>query len=206
MIPDQIIQNHGTNVVSAALVLVGSMSGTDEKVLPFFKVFGGGIVELLLAIGAEHQSRKRAALTSFRSSVPLLTNVLHLVKDFLRNNGRMGVVENNSIFFGISPLLFVSNGIGVGLEIDRCTDVLFSFKNIDNGAFVPAVRVLRLGVQYFHTLLVLYAVGVSTLSFSSWSAIWLGPRPFMQSMKIFLTTCAASSSIIHSLGFSRFFM
>ena len=62
MIPDQILQNYGTNVVSAALVLVGSMSGTGEKVLSLFKVFGGGIVELLLAISTEHQSRKRTAL------------------------------------------------------------------------------------------------------------------------------------------------
>ena len=45
--------------------------------------------------------------------------------------------------------------------------------------------------------LVLYAVGVSIFSRSSCSAIWLGPRPFIQSVKIFLTTCAASSSMIH---------
>ena len=42
--------------MSAALVLVCSMSGTGEKVLSLFKVFGGGIVELLLAIGTEYQS------------------------------------------------------------------------------------------------------------------------------------------------------
>src|SRR5699024_1379707 len=129
-------------------------SGTDEKVLSLFKVFGGGIVELLLAIGTEYQSRKRTALACCRSPVSLLTNLLHLVKDFLLDNGRMGVVENHSIFFGIFPLLFVPNGIGVGLEIDRCANVLFSFKNTDNGTFVPAVRVLRLGVRCFHALLV----------------------------------------------------
>src|SRR5699024_2972212 len=58
------------------------------------------------------------------------------------------------IFFGILPLLLVPNRIGVGLEVDRCANVLFSFKNIDNGAFVPAIRVLRLSVRCFHTLLV----------------------------------------------------
>src|SRR5699024_6756730 len=62
VIPDQILQNYGTNVVSTALVLVGTVSGTDEKVLSLFKVFGGGIVELLIAIGTEYQSRKRTAL------------------------------------------------------------------------------------------------------------------------------------------------
>lgn len=95
----------------AILVLVGSVSGTDKKVLSLFKVFGGGIVELLLAISTEHQSQKRTALACCRSPVSLLTNLLHLVKDFLLDNGRMGVVENNSIFFGIFPLLFVPNGI-----------------------------------------------------------------------------------------------
>ena len=40
--------------MSAALVLVGTVGGTDEKDLSLFKVFGGGIVELLLAIGTEY--------------------------------------------------------------------------------------------------------------------------------------------------------
>ena len=66
----------------------------------------------------------------------------------------MGVVENRSIFFGGLPLLLIPNGVGVGLEVDRCTDILFSFKNIDHGAFAPAVRILRLGVWCFHTLLI----------------------------------------------------
>ena len=84
----------------------------------------------------------------------LLANLLHLIKDFLLNDGRMGVVENLLIFFGIFPLLLIPNGIGVGLEVDRCADIFFSFKNIDYGAFVPAVRILRLGVRCFHALLI----------------------------------------------------
>lgn len=96
------------------------MGGTDEKVLPLFKVVGGGIVELLLAVGTEHQTRKRTVLACCRSPVSLLANLLHLIKDFLLNDGRMGVVENLLIFFGIFPLLLIPNGIGVGLEVDRC--------------------------------------------------------------------------------------
>src|SRR5699024_6627018 len=137
-----------------ALVLVGTVSGTDEKALSLFKAFGGGIVERLIAIGAEYQFRKRTALACCRSPVSLLTNVLHLVTDFLVEHGMLGVVENHSIFFGMLPLLLVPNRIGVGLAIDRCANVLFSFKNIDNSASVPAVRIFRLGVRCFHTLLV----------------------------------------------------
>ena len=118
MFPDHILQNDGTNIVSAALVLVGSVGGADEKVLPLFKVIGGGVVEFLSAIGAEHQTRKRTALARCRSSVPLLSDFLHLVEDFLFDNCRMGVVENLLIFFGILPLLLIPNGIGIGFEID----------------------------------------------------------------------------------------
>ena len=42
--------------LAAGLVLVGSVRGADEKVLPLFKVVGSGVVELLSAIGAEHQT------------------------------------------------------------------------------------------------------------------------------------------------------
>ena len=118
MLPDHILQNDGTNIVSAALVLVGSVGGADEKVLSFLKVVSGGVVELLSAIGAEHQTRKRTALARCRSPMPLLSDFLHLVKDFLFDNRRMGVIENFMIFFGILPLLLIPNGIGVGFEID----------------------------------------------------------------------------------------
>ena len=152
MFPDHILQNDGTNIVSAALILVGSVRGADEKVLSLFKVVGGGVIELLSAISAEHQTRKRTALARCRSPMPLLSDFLHLVKDSLFDNRRMGVVENFLIFFGILPLLLIPNGVGVGFEIDSSTDVFFAFKNIDDGAFVPAVRILRLGVRCLYAL------------------------------------------------------
>ena len=40
--------------MSAALVLVGTMGRADEEVLPLFKIAGGGVVELLLAVVAEY--------------------------------------------------------------------------------------------------------------------------------------------------------
>ena len=45
-----------------ALVLVGSVRGADEEVLPLFKIPGRGILELLLAVGTEHQAGEDAAL------------------------------------------------------------------------------------------------------------------------------------------------
>jgi hypothetical protein len=48
--PDHILQNDGSDVMPAALVLVGSVRGADEKVLPLFKVVGGGVVELLTSL------------------------------------------------------------------------------------------------------------------------------------------------------------
>ena len=51
--------------LAAALVFVDSVRGADEKVLPLFKVIGG-VVELLSAISAEHQTRKRTALARCR--------------------------------------------------------------------------------------------------------------------------------------------
>ena len=124
MLPDQILQNNGSDVMPAALVLVGSVRGANEKVLSLLKVVGGGIVELLSAIGTEHQTRKRTALARCRYSVSLLSDFLHLVKDFLFDNRRMSVVENPLIFFGILPLLLIPNGFGVGFEVDSSTDIL----------------------------------------------------------------------------------
>ena len=49
MFPDLLFKHNGTDIVSAALVLVGSVRRADEEVLPFLKVVGGGIVKLLLA-------------------------------------------------------------------------------------------------------------------------------------------------------------
>jgi len=51
--------------MSAAFVLVRSMSGTDKEVLPFLKVVGGGVVELLFAIITEHQTGEHIALADF---------------------------------------------------------------------------------------------------------------------------------------------
>ena len=53
VLPDKLFQHDSTDIVSAALVLVGTMGRADEEVLPLFKIAGGGVVELLLTVVAE---------------------------------------------------------------------------------------------------------------------------------------------------------
>ena len=56
VLPDDLFQHNGTDIMSAALVLIDTMGGADEEVLPLFKIAGGRVVELLLAVVAEHQA------------------------------------------------------------------------------------------------------------------------------------------------------
>ena len=163
VLPDDLFQHNGTDIMSAALVLVGTMGGADEEVLPLFKIAGGGVVELLLAVVAEHQTGEHIALSRCRSAVPLLPNLLHLIEDFQRYDCRVGVIENLTILHRILPLLLVPDGIGVGLEIDRAACVLHVFEDISNGAFVPAILVLRGLMQCFSALPLFGGGGVQHL-------------------------------------------
>ena len=72
VLPDDLFQHNSTDIMSAALILVGTMGGADKEVLPLFKIAGGGVVELLLAVIAEHQAGKHIALSRCRSVMPLL--------------------------------------------------------------------------------------------------------------------------------------
>ena len=149
--------------MSAALVLIDTMGGADEEVLPLFKIAGGGVVEFLLAVIAEHQTGEHIALSRRCSAVPLLPDLLHLIKDFQRDDCRMGVIENLAILHRILPLLLIPDGVGVGLEIDRAARVLHVFENISNGAFVPAILVLRGLMRCFSALPLLVGGGVQHL-------------------------------------------
>jgi len=163
MLPDDLFQHNGTDIMSAALVLVGTMGGADEEVLPLFKIAGGGVVELLLAVIAEHQTGEHIALSRRRSAVPLLPDLLYLIKDFQRDDRRVGVIENLAILHWIFPLLLIPDGVGVGLEIDRAARVLHVFEDISNGAFVPAILVLRGLMRRFSPLPLLVCGGVQHL-------------------------------------------
>ena len=163
VLPDDLFQHNGTDIMSAALVLVGTMGRADEEVLPLFKIAGGRVVELLLAVVAEHQAGEHIALSRRCSAVPLLPNLLYLIKDFQRDDCRMGAIENLAILHRIFPLLLVPDGVGVGLEIDRAACVLHVFEDISNGAFVPAILVLRSLMRCFSALPLLVCGGVQHL-------------------------------------------
>ena len=152
VLPDDLFQHNGTDIMSAALVLIDTMGGADEEVLPLFKIAGGGVVELLLAVIAEHQTGEHIALARCRSAMPLLPDLLHLIKDFQRDDCRVGVIENLAILHRIFPLLLIPDGVGIGLEIDRAACVLHVFEDVGNGAFVPAILVLRRLMRCFSAL------------------------------------------------------
>ena len=143
MFPDHTFQGHGTDIMPTTLVLITAMSRADKEVLPLFKVACGRVIELLLAIGTEHQAEEDTALARCRSAMPLLPDFLHLVKDFLRGDGRVRTIEHLLIFNKICPLLLVLDGVAVSLEVDRCADILHPFENCPNGAFVPTAFVFR---------------------------------------------------------------
>ena len=163
VLPDDLFQHNGTDIMSAALVLIDTMGGADEEVLPLFKIAGGGVVELLLAVVAEHQTGEHIALACCCSAVPLLPDLLNFIKDFQRDDCRVGVIENLAILHRVFPLLFIPDGVGVGLEIDRAACVLHVFEDVSNGAFVPAVLVLRSLMRCFSALPLFVGGGVQHL-------------------------------------------
>ena len=75
----------------------------------------------------------------------------------------MSVIENPAILYWILPLLLVINGVGVGLEIDRAAGVLHVFENVGNGAFVPAILVLRRLMRRFSAIPLFIGGGIQHL-------------------------------------------
>lgn len=110
-------------------------------VLPLLKVVGGAVAHFCPAISTVNHAGEQAAFSCFCPSVALLADFLHLVKDFLLNDSRMGVVEYRLLLNGRFPLLLVPDGVGVGLEINRTAGVFPSFQNMNNGIGVPVVRI-----------------------------------------------------------------
>ena len=102
-------------------------------VLPLLKVVGGAVAHFCPAISTVNHAGEQAAFSCFCPSVALLADFLHLVKDFLLNDSRMGVVEYRLLLNGRFPLLLVPDGVGVGLEINRTARVFPSFQNMNNG-------------------------------------------------------------------------
>ena len=148
------------------LLLFGAVIGVytllgGMKSVAATSIFQG--LELLLAVVAEHQAGEHIALSRCRSAVPLLPNLLHLIKDFQRDNCWVGVIENLAILYRIFPLLLVPDGVGIGLEIDRAAGVLHVFKDVSNSAFMPAILVLWGLMRCFSALPLFVGGGVQHL-------------------------------------------
>ena len=110
-------------------------------ILPLFKVVGGAVAHFCSTISAVDHTGKQTAFARLCPAVTLLANFLHLVKDLLLNDRRVGVVENRLFFNGRFSLLLIPDGIGVGLEVDRTACVLPPFQNVNDRVGVPMVRI-----------------------------------------------------------------
>lgn len=139
--PDQFFQNNRTDKVCRTASRIAAVVGAYKMILPLFKVVSGAVAHFCSTISAIYHAGKQAALARLCPAVPLLANFLHLVKDLLLNDRRVGVVENRLFFNGRFSLLLVPDGIGVGLEIDGASRVLPPFQNVNNRVGIPMVRI-----------------------------------------------------------------
>ena len=111
MHPDQFFQNNSTDKVCRTTSRIAAVVGAYKMILPLFKVVGGAVAHFCSTISAVDHTGKQTALARLCPAVTLLTDLLHLVKDLLLNDRRVGVVENSLLFNGRFPLLFVPDGI-----------------------------------------------------------------------------------------------
>ena len=62
-------------------------------------------------------------VAGFCSAMPLLPDLLHLLKSVDVDDGRLGIVEDCLVLCGVLPGRLVPDGIRVGLEVDRTAGV-----------------------------------------------------------------------------------
>ena len=125
---------------------IAAVVGSYKMILPLIKVVGGAVAHFCFTISAIDHAGKQAALARLCPAVTLLTDFLHLVKDLLLNDRRVGIVENCLLFNGRFPLFLIPNRIGLGLEIDGASCVFPPFQDVDNGVGIPMV-----GISGFRT-------------------------------------------------------
>ena len=142
---------------------IAAVVGAYKMILPLFKVVGSAVAHFCSTISAIDHAGKQAALARLRPAVPLLANFLHLVKDFLLDDRRMGVVENRLIFKGRFSLLLVPDRIGIGLEIDRTACVFPPFQNVNDRVGVPMVRISGFRAGCLDALTLLVGCGIKYL-------------------------------------------
>ena len=59
--------------------------------------------------------------------MPLLTDLLNLLKDFIFNDTLMRVGEDGLILNRVIPLLLIPNRVSVGLKVDDTSGVLLKY-------------------------------------------------------------------------------
>ena len=79
--------------------------------------------------------------------MPLLPNLLHLLKSVDVDDSRLGIVEDCLVLYGVLPGRLVPDGICVGLEVDRTAGVLTPGQNVRDASCFPTLRIDRLGVR-----------------------------------------------------------
>ena len=155
VVQHQTLQNRLSDVVCAALLLVLPVEGTIEESILRLVVVGGTVIHLCAAVGAIHQTGEHAGSSAAGHAVALLADLLHLFKHIVLDDALMGVREHGLIFQRVSPLFFVPDGIGEGLEIHRAAGVLPAFQNFDHRAVRPFTGIFRQRVSRFLSLLLL---------------------------------------------------
>lgn len=98
--PDQIFQKNSQDKVRRTASCVASVVGKYKVFLPFFKVVGGALPHFHSAVGTIKHAGEQTAFTRFCYAVTLLTDLLHLAKDFLLDDRWMCVAENRLFFKG----------------------------------------------------------------------------------------------------------
>ena len=126
-------------------------------------VVGGAVAHFCATIRAIDPAGKQAAFACLCPAMPLLANLLHLVKDLLLDDRRVGVVENRMFFNRRFPLFLIPDGIGVGLEIDGAARVFPPFQNVNDRVGVPMVRISGFRAGCLDVLALLVGGGIKYL-------------------------------------------
>ena len=102
----------------------------------------------------------------------------------------MGIIENSHVLFRIVPLLFVPDGIGVGLKINRTPGVFPMLQNMNHGAAVPSVWIFG------------YSVGwINAMTFLVYSGSWhLFRFQLIGNLRWTSTFHAQFKDVLHNLG------
>ena len=126
---------------STGAFLVFSIGRTIE-ILLLFHGRTATEIHFLSAIGAIHQSRKRAHFTHIRRTAFCFPNSLDGFKSLLIDDRFLRVFKDNPVLSRYVNALFRLIRLLIRLEVDGATCVLQVFKYIRNRSLTPYSRIL----------------------------------------------------------------